>query len=128
MHAAGNILSDDVSIAGFHVELQFARDVQLDLHGFVLTAKEGEIKVGHLHADDDVIAVLALFDTHIAGADFVAFGGDTRVNLLLVGADDGDVAIVGGDAEVGAGADLVSLGPVVSVRGSRSARCHCHHR
>ncbi len=44
----------------------------------------------------------------------VALGGDAGVNLFLIGADDGDVAIVSGDAEVGASADLVGLGPVVS--------------
>ncbi len=34
-----------------------------------LAAEEGPIKVRHFDADDDVVAVLAFFDAHFAGAE-----------------------------------------------------------
>ena len=117
MYAARDILSNDVAVAGLDIEVEFAGNVQFNLDGFVPAAKEGKIEMRDFHADHDVIAVLAFFDAHFAGTDFVPFGDDVGVNLFLIGAYDGDVAIVSGDSQVGAGADLISLGPVVCAHG-----------
>ena len=95
MNVAGDTLGGNVAVAGLNVEIEIARDVQFNLYGFVVAAKEGPVEVGRFDADDNVVAVLAFFDANVAGTDLIALGDDVRVDLFLIGADDGYVAIVG---------------------------------
>jgi hypothetical protein len=97
--------------------------VQLNLYGFVMATKEGPVEVRCFHADNNVVAALAFFDANVAGTDLIALGDDVRVDLFLLGAHDAYVAIVSGNAEIGASAYLVGLGPVVGARWSRGGRC-----
>ena len=72
--------------------------------------------MGRLYGDDDVIAGLAFIDANVVGPDFVALGGDVGDDLLLIGADDRHVAVIGRYLQIRAGGDGIGLRPVVRAR------------
>src|SRR5271156_2539042 len=113
LNFAGDADRGHIAVTGPHVQIQIARHADFDAQRAMSAAEERKIPVRHLYFNRNAVAGLALYDLYVIGSDLPAVGGDVRVNLMLVRAGDGDVAVAGGYVQVRAPVHLISLRPLV---------------
>src|ERR1035441_2630114 len=106
----------NLAIACVKVHAAFARHLDNDVN-LVVAQFDIEVVVRVAHIDLDGVAVLVLFDADSAFADLVARGFNLGFDGVLVPGGDADVGVGRFDPQVGLAADVVGLGPFISVRG-----------
>src|SRR3989449_4547787 len=110
----------DVAVTGGDVEIAFARHVHFNLQAAMDIAAENAPVIRDANININAVAVLADIAFDLAVGDVKTRGLDMNADFFLVPGINGNVAVVGLHAHLGASGNHIGLVPFIGAGGGRA--------